>query len=85
MQKKPEELELINVKDSNVKISLEPNWNTWEEVKTYINDGRVDSENALFIEVINNEDRAIIGLSLPQMKKMRKYLKDKIKYLEGEI
>lgn len=65
-------------------IKFQPNWSNWEDTLENLN-GVYSKSAAMYIEIENETNVIGIGLTLKQMKKLRKYLNNKIKYLEGEI
>lgn len=65
-------------------IKFQPNWSNWEDTLENLN-GAYSKSATMYIEIENETNVIGIGLTLKQMKKLRKYLNNKIKYLEGEI
>lgn len=81
MSHKNEELILKNKHHKDKVIKFEPNWYDWEETLDSVKNEFPNSA-ALYIEIENDDLVLGTGLTLKQMKKLKKYLNDKIKYLE---
>lgn len=87
MIKFQKELIIEDKVNSNTVIQFQPNWQDWESTRynTSIGTHTDDKYKALYIHLSNDISSVHCVLSLKQMKKLKKFLNEKIKIMEGEL